>query len=239
MNRGAGAHNAAMSSDVLSADLLPDRPPNGRAEQLLILLPAHGESPASMLPLAQALRQAFDTARVLSPAGLVPAFAADPSQAGALATPALDSVRDWVAAAQRATGVGPAATALAGWGEGAMLALELSAAFDGLAGRVLAFGGRYAQLPQQAPEATTIHFFHGADDLVVPVAHARAALERLGALGGDATIDIAGRTGHALAPVLVDCALHRLRTHIPARTWAAALGALPAGTRRGRGPLSD
>ena len=216
-------------TDVLASDLLPDQPLAGRAEQLLILLPALQDSPASMRPLARALRAAFAQALLLSPAGLAPPF----PEAGA-AAPDLGALRGWIAAAQQASGVGPAATAVAGFGEGALAALELASAFDGLAGRVLAFGGRYAVLPAQAPGETTIHLFHGADDDVVPVAHARAAIERLGALGGDATIDIAGRTGHVLAPVLIDCALHRLRTHIPARTWAAALGAMPAAARAAR-----
>jgi len=218
-----------MPFDVLAADLLPEWPLAGRAEQLLILLPGHRDAPASMLALASALRGAFAQAMVLSPSGLVPPFPAD-----GMPAPALDPLRDWVVAAQQATGVGPAATALAGFGEGALAALELACLFDGLAGRVLAFGGRCAVLPTRAPEQTTIHLFHGADDDVVPVAHARATIERLGALGGDATIDIAGGTGHVLAPVLVDCALHRLRTHIPARTWAAALGAIPAAVRKAR-----
>ena len=234
------AHNRPMSFEVLAADLLPESPLAGRAEQLLVLLPAQHDAAASMLPLARALRAAFAQAMVLAPPGLAPAFP-DP-EAAAAATPAassavpaaLEQLRAWVVAAQQATGVGPAATAIAGFGEGALAALELAVAFDGLAGRVLAFGGRFAALPVQAPEETTIHLFHGADDEVVPVAHARAAIERLGALGGDATIDIAGRTGHVLAPVLVDCALHRLRTHIPARTWAAALGAVPAAVRKPR-----
>jgi phospholipase/carboxylesterase len=62
---------------------------------------------------------------------------------------------------------------------------------------------------------------------VIPAAHARAALEALGALQGDATLDIAEGTGHAIHPALVQRALFRLRNHIPARTWAAALGAVP------------
>jgi phospholipase/carboxylesterase len=219
-----------MALDVLAADLLPESPLAGRPEQLLILLHGAQDTPAAMRPLAGALRAAFAQALVLGPADLVPPFA----EAEATLAEVLSRLRAWVAAAQQASGVGPAATAIAGFGEGALAALELAAAFDGLAGRVLAFGGRYAALPTRAPEETTIHLFHGADDEVVPVAQARTALERLGALGGDATIDIAGRTGHLLAPVLIDCALHRLRTHIPARTWAAALGSIPAAARKAR-----
>jgi phospholipase/carboxylesterase len=219
-----------MALDVLAADLLPESPLAGRAEQLLILLHGAADTPAAMRPLATAWRGPFAQAQVLGPAALGPAYA----DVEADLADVLARLRAWIVAAQQASGVGPAATAIAGFGEGALAALELASAFDGLAGRVLAFGGRYAVLPTRAPAETTLHLFHGADDAVVPVAQARAALERLGALGGDATIDIANRTGHVLAPVLVDCALHRLRTHIPARTWAAALGSIPAAARQAR-----
>ena len=144
----------------------------------------------------------------------------------------LPRLADWVRAAQAWSGVGPAATALVGFSQGAILALELVALHDGIAGRVLAFAGRYAQLPAQAPQHTTLHLFHGADDSVIPVSQARAAIGHLAALKGDATIDIAAGIGHELAPTLVSSALHRLRSHIPHRTWAAALGAVPELARR-------
>ena len=83
-------------------------------------------------------------------------------------------------------------------------------------------------MPEVAPALTTLHLFHGSLDPVVPVQHARAALQRLGALQGDATLDIAEGLGHELHEALVDCALQRLRTHIPQRTWREALGAAPA-----------
>jgi phospholipase/carboxylesterase len=37
----------------------------------------------------------------------------------------------------------------------------------------------------------------------------------------------AGGIGHELHPVLIDCALQRLRSLIPLRTWQEALGAAP------------
>jgi len=100
---------------------------------------------------------------------------------------------------------------------------------------VLAFGGCFARLPLQAPRHATLHLFHGGADAVVPAAHAREALEALGALQGDATLDIAQGVGHELHPALIDQALWRLRNHIPARTWAAALGAVPGASL----PASD
>src|SRR3546814_20580466 len=80
----------------------------------------------------------------------------------------------------------------------AVMALEAVQAHYGLAGRVLAFSGRYAQLPKSAPQYTTIHLLHGADDAVMAVSHAQAAQARLDALHGDATIDVASRVGHEI-----------------------------------------
>jgi phospholipase/carboxylesterase len=224
-NNADGSVPAAPATGVLR--WLPE---TGRAEQLMILLHGSGSPAAAMTPLAQVLRRAFPQAVLMAPEGFVPGAdgtAAEPTQT--TLAPLLDRLQRWVHDAQRDSGVGPAATALVGFSAGAMLALELVQREDGIAGRVLAFGGRYARLPDVAPRFTTIHLLHGADDTVIPVAHARAAIERLGQLHGDATIDIAGATGHLLAPVLIDCALHRLRSHIPHRTWAAALGAAPPG----------
>jgi phospholipase/carboxylesterase len=38
--------------------------------------------------------------------------------------------------------------------------------------------------------------------------------------------------GHDLHPALIDCALQRLKSHIPLRTWQAAMGAVPRPGRR-------
>lgn len=234
------------------APLLPDTlqwlPAAGPAEQLMILLHGWGASAASMAPLAQALRAEFAQAALLAPEGFEPAdsglagrqwFAMN-SADGALTEanrPArvaavLPRMADWVRAAQTASGVGPAATALVGFSQGAVIALELAQLHDGLAGRVLSFSGRYATLPERALAQTTLHFFHGATDTVIPAAQARLAMQRLAALQGDATIDIAAGVGHELPAALVRCAIGRLRTHIPHRTWAAALGAVPGLAQR-------
>ena len=214
-------------------------PVAGPPEQLLLLLHGVGADGRSMAPLAQALRAEFPQAAIVAP-DAPHAFEAggagrqwfsvrgiDEANRVPRAAAALVPLATWVRATQQRLGVGSAATALVGFSQGAILALELAAAEDGLAGRVLAFAGRYARLPAVAPQHTTLHLFHGGADAVIPVAHARAALEHLAALHGDATIDIAEGVGHELHPVLLRCALQRLRTHIPLRTWQAALGAVP------------
>ncbi|WP_088279779.1 esterase [Ideonella sp. A 288] len=221
-------------------------PAQGHPEQLMILLHGVGSRGLGMAPMAQLLRRDYPQAVLMAPDGFEPfdgggdgrqwfsvaGLSEDnrPARVAAM----LPRLADWVRAAQQRSGVGPAATALVGFSQGAIVSLELAGLHDGLAGRVLAFAGRYAVLPTQAPRQTTLHFFHGADDAVIPAAHARAALERLGALQGDATLDIAEGIGHTLDPVLARCALERLRTHIPHRTWAAAMGAVPGLAERQR-----
>jgi phospholipase/carboxylesterase len=234
-------------------------PASGAPEQLIVLLHGAGEGGAAMAPLAQLLRSNFPQAAVLAPDAPAPAgsatataaAAASAAAAAATAMPgrewfagtlgadlaeadvaaALPPLWVWLRAQQARLRVPPLATALAGFGQGAVLALETAVRDDGLAGRVLAFGGRFASLPEQAPAHTTLHLFHGADDAVVPARHARVALQRLARLEGDATLDIADSAGHEMHPALLHCALHRLTSHIPLRTWQAALGAVPAITR--------
>jgi phospholipase/carboxylesterase len=220
----------------LALEWLPDRQP---APQLLILLHGRGGRGALMRPLAEALRAQFAQAAIVAP------DAPDPYEGGGpgrqwFGTEAMDDaarvtrvaaalgpLRDWVRATQQRLGVDRQATAIAGFSQGAILALELASRDDGLAGRVLAFAGRYARLPDAAPRLTTLHLLHGGADTVVPADHARAALRHMGVLHGDATLDIAQGVGHELHPALVDSALHQLTHHIPHRTWRAAMGAAP------------
>jgi phospholipase/carboxylesterase len=222
------------------SDCIEFRLPNqGVPPQLMVLLHGVGADAASMIPLARVLQREFPQAALLIPEGFE-AFDAGPegrqwfSVSGITeenrpqrVAAARERFVAWLRAAQQRLRAAPAVTALVGFSQGAILALETAQAEDGLAGRVLAFSGRYAVLPDHAPQQTTLHLLHGAQDAVMPARHAREALERLAQLGGDATLDIAEGVGHELHPALVDEALHRLRTHIPYRTWQAALGAVP------------
>ena len=214
-------------------------PAAGTPEQLILLLHGWGSDAMAMAPLAQALRSAFPQAAVLAPdapSAYERGGAARQWYSVAGLTPEvwqqrLDTVlpplQAWVRAQQQRLGVAPAATALGGFSQGAILSLALALRDDGIAGRVLAFGGRLVEEPQAAPRHTTLHLFHGAEDRVLPAEGARQALAWLGELQGDATLDIAHGVGHELHPALIDCALQRLKNHIPLRTWQAALGAAP------------
>ena len=80
------------------------------------------------------------------------------------------------------------------------MALEAVQAEPALAGRVLAFSGRHATLPEHAPHDTCVHLLHGLDDRVVPPGPAIEAARRLVALGGDVTADVLPDIGHELDP---------------------------------------
>lgn len=212
-------------------------PAAGAAEQLILLLHGGAASGQAMAPLAQALRAQFPQAALLAPDAPLSSpdgpllrqwFDADglcddnrAERVGAALVP----LRDWVLHTQQRLGMSPAATAIAGFSQGAVMALATALACDGLAGRVLSFSGRFVGTPAQAPRQTTVHLFHGGADLTIEAFHSRQALQTLAALNGDATLDIAEGVGHVLHPALIQRALFRLCNHIPARTWAAALGA--------------
>jgi phospholipase/carboxylesterase len=217
----------------LAIEWLPEQQP---APQLLILLHGVGGAGVTMLALAEALHARFPLAAIVAPDAPHPvdgggrgrqwfsAVGVDDSNRMPRVDAALGPLREWVLATQQRLGVGPQATCIAGFSQGAILALELVQRHDGLAGRVLAFGGRYARLPETPPRLTTIHLLHGGVDAIFPAALARATLQHLGVLHGDATLDIAQDVGHELHPSLIDSALSRLTSHIPHRTWQAAMG---------------
>ncbi|MGS0758372.1 esterase, partial [Roseateles sp. GG27B] len=80
--------------------------------------------------------------------------------------------------------------ALAGFSQGATLALEAVQAHPALAGRVLAFAGGHATPPAHAPQDVSLHLLHGMADAVVPYPPIIAAARLLVRLGADVTADI-------------------------------------------------
>jgi phospholipase/carboxylesterase len=210
-------------------------PANGPVAQLFILLHGNGGQGADLLPLADALQRVFPQAAFLLPEGSTAdvldvrdrhCFSIDgiPDDNGAarVAT-AMPALHELVRQAQDHHKVMQPDTALVGFSQGAMMALEYAIAHDGRVGRVLAFCGRFATLPTTAPDYTTLHLLHGEDDRIIPIDHAFAAYERISQLRGDATLDVASSVGHVLHPALVERAVHRLQTCIPLRTWKQAL----------------
>lgn len=215
--------------------LLPDAMP---ARQLFILLHGVGSHPDDLLPLAEYMQQVFPAAAFYLPEGLEPfdgggmgrqwfslAGVTDELRVARVAA-AMPKLHALVLHAQERFGVLHTDTALLGFSQGASMALEFSIAHDGGVGRVLAFAGRFARLPDSAPALTTLHLMHGERDAVIPVTHAHAALARLKELDGDVTLDTVALAAHEIDGELVAHALRRLQTHIPQRTWRKAMEGL-------------
>lgn len=214
-------------------------PEHGVVRQLFVLLHGGDASASSMLPLAVTLRQHFPDAAILLPEGFEEAntgqarrwfrtddidlkHADDPKLPGRVAEK-LPHLAALVKGAQERFGVKGSESAIAGFSHGAVMALELASLHDGLAGRVLAFSGRYTTLPEKPPEFTTLHLFHGEADPVLPVALINEAYAHLAGQQADATLDVASGVVHELHPALIDRGVHRLHTCIPLRTWKKAL----------------
>jgi len=218
-------------------------PRDGAPSPLYVYLHGAGATALAMVQVADRFAQAYPQAAHLIPDGFVTDDATpdlrgwftgavgDASTLAERVASSLPALVEFVRDAQRQLGVTPIATALVGFSQGAVVALEVAQAHPDLVGRVVAFGGRYATVPSGAPTAV-IHLVHGKDDAVVPARHAVEAATRLLALGADVTADVVPGIGHAPHPALVERALGHLQTFLPRRIWAEALASAPLmGTR--------
>lgn len=210
--------------------LILQKPP--QAAQLILLFHGVGSSAQAMTGLGRAFAQAFPQAMVVAvdapqPSELAPGgwqwfSVADVSEENrpqrvAAALPAFEyAVRHW----QEQAGVDAAGTALVGFSQGAIMALEAVLRPQPVAARVIAIGGRFARLPEQPlHEGSTIHLLHGKTDPVMPYSHAIHAALRLKELGADFTADVLPFVGHEVSPEMVELAVDKLQHHIPARLW--------------------
>ena len=141
--------------------------PEGVPAQLMLLFHGVGAEPRQMLPLAQRLAHQFPQGMVVSVPGRQPADTAGagggrqwfsvqgisednrPARIAQAMPEFIACVRDW----QQRSGATPAATALIGFSQGAIMALEstqLADAQQPLGGRVVALSGRFATTPALA-----------------------------------------------------------------------------------------
>lgn len=232
--------------DVHRSQALAKLPAEGQPELLFLLLHGAGADAAQMRPLAHALHTLYPQAAVLSLNGPEPydrmpggvdlhqgwqwyslAGANDDNHAGrinAVLPDFIATVRSWAAQFdlpwQR--------VALAGFSQGAVLALEAVQQEVELAGRVLAFSGAYATMPGHAPPQVSVHILHGQLDGVLPYQDQIAAARRLVQLGGDVTADVLPDIGHELHEALIARAMEQLQTFVPARVWREAMQAAQA-----------
>lgn len=205
-----------------------------RPQQLILLFHGVGATPDALMPLGRLVASAFAQATVVSVAapqdsdisagrqwfsvqGVTEANRAE--RVAAIMPAFLAEVRAW----QEAEDVTATATALVGFSQGAIMALEATRASPTPAGRVVAIAGRFATLPAHAASHTTLHLIHGKSDPVIPYRHTIEAAEHLIGLGGDVTADVLPFVGHEVNADIVDVMLERLQGHIPKRLWEEAL----------------
>jgi phospholipase/carboxylesterase len=90
-------------------------------------------------------------------------------------------------------------TVLIGYSQGGTVALEAVKAFPDLAGAVVAYSARFAQLPKAGTRMDSrIHLVHGGYDSVVSRVYAERAARVLSGLHVPVTLDIIEDLGHAL-----------------------------------------
>lgn len=204
------------------------------AEQLILLFHGVGDNPVAMGEIGSYFAKDFPQALVVSIGGPFAFGHADGrqwfsvqgitednrAQRIAEVMPGfVETVRYW----QQHSGVGYAATALVGFSQGSIMALEGLKAEAKLAGRVVAFSGRFAQLPQAGFGDGVVHLIHGETDGVIAVEQAQAAADRLQAVGADVTLDIEPGVGHAISSGMMNAALERLHYYVPQRYWEEAM----------------
>ncbi|NLJ50544.1 MAG: hypothetical protein GX342_00145 [Alcaligenaceae bacterium] len=114
--------------------------------------------------------------------------------------------------------VADAATALVGVGELGALVLELAKQQAPVAGRLIAFGSRFVNLPEVPVSLDqTLHLFHAASDAEVDAKHSHIAQMAIDNLEGDCTIDLVQGIDDSLDPALITQMRVRLETCIPLR----------------------
>ena len=200
----------------------------GEARRLLVFLPAAGSTPGAHVMAAVAWQQKFRTARAVllaaphvasaeaeAAANADPAAAANPAAAGPRrrywvdpaeypvsaesirreAAAVAGRIQDW----QTRTGIDASQTILVGFSQGASIALELGFEPWTVASIIVAFAPRLYRLPVEGDAIhPTIHLIHGRYDTVIPLAHAEAALRRLGAVAAETSLDIVEDGGHVV-----------------------------------------
>ena len=206
--------------------------PSGTPQQLFLLHHGVGATPQGLVPLGQRLAAEFPQAWVVSVQGpqasdLGQGFQwfsvvgiTEENRVARVAQAMPDFVQA-VQAWQARSGVAPEATALIGFSQGAIMALESTQQDAHLAGRVVSLSGRFAQLPRAPHAHTTLHFLHGKNDKVMHYGYTVSAAEHLISLGADVTADVIPFLGHEVSAEVVDTLLERLQGHLPKRHWDA------------------
>ncbi|MDB5930725.1 MAG: putative phospholipase/carboxylesterase [Polaromonas sp.] len=109
------------------------------------------------------------------------------------------TVQHW----QRVSGIDAQRTLVAGFSQGAIMALESTKLAAPPALQIVAIAGRFATLPN-CQSGAAIHLLHGDADPVMPASLAQTAQSQLMKLGTNVTLDLAHGVGHEPHPALLE-----------------------------------
>ncbi len=200
--------------------------PTTAPDQLILLFHGVGSRAEDLLPLGQALGRHFAHACIVS------VRSPDASDLGTgwqwfsvrgvdeanRATRVADAMPRFVQTVQHWQGemqVVAAATALIGFSQGAIMALESTQQPISLARSIIAIAGRFAQLPRNAPPDTHVHLMHGDADPVMPAQLSELALGQLRTLGASVTLDRFPGLGHGIDARVLERIVERMRGWTP------------------------
>ena len=187
-------------------------PAEHRARHLFVFLHGGGATPESMISVAFKFQARFPSAALVVPSSFEPQDE-DESSRPAYSMVAMDNasqierldsilprVEDIVRREQTNSGVKAHGTVLIGFSQGGTVALEAVKQYPGLAGAVVAYSARFAQLPLAGASINArVHLVHGEHDAIVSRVHSERAARVLAALHVPVTLDIVEDLGHALS----------------------------------------
>ena len=202
--------------------------------QLILIFHGVGSNPQSMLPLAHGIAAKFPNATLATVQSPTPSFAPGGYEWFSVAEVTEENRQQRIDSAmpgfvacvqhwQQVSGVGPEATALVGFSQGAIMALESTKLAQPPANRVVSLAGRFANLPMSGDYAGTIHFLHGKEDPVISYQHTVVAAHHLRDLGVDITAEVVPFIQHQVTTEFIEMAAEKLATHISHKVWKAAM----------------
>ena len=181
------------------------------ARHLFVFLHASGADARSMIPAAFKYQGRFPSAALVVPSGFS-LYRKTPESKQWFSTKDLSTenhldrvsailprIEQLVRREQTNHRVPVERTVLIGYSQGGTVALEAVKAFPELAGAVVAYAARFAQLPKAGTRMDSrIHLVHGGYDSVVSRVYAERAARALAGLHVPVTLDIIEDLGHAL-----------------------------------------
>lgn len=191
------------------------------AKRLLVFLHGAGSSPEVFAPVALAWMLKFPSAAAVLMRGLQPASAGQghdwfdargstETHAARIAA-ARNELARRVGALQTEHGLAGAQTAVIGFSQGAIVALDLARVRPDLMHAVIAYSGRMLPLPGVDERIQpVVHLIHGELDSLVPLTQARRTHQRLQAVGATATLDIVEGQGHSITQDMIILGTTRL-----------------------------